>query len=351
MNWFSVTGSACMFRWVHLNLAVSCLLLSGMVALFFALQLAFSPAAFAFSNADLKSALKLNLQQGPLGVTLSLRGKNVHPGQATLSFIDANSVPGPFTAPSDTSVQVQNDGTFISSNLIMPSNGPAGSWEIVVTDSADILTSIRYEVLAAPGQQEAGAPSMVVNPASGMRGDAISFAGDNWLPGGTSVNLMLLVGTISIPLLDKPISSDASGVIAGTFHLPTNLTASQVTVNATDVATGALRASAQVVVLNPSPTTSPTATGTVTPTASPTVTATPPDVTTPTVAPTPTSTSTPVPVGAGSTNGILPPLDWRSWGLGLLIAGGALAIAAFMLILFLIPWSEGKQDLPRGGQS
>lgn len=344
-----------MFRRVYLNLAISCILLSSMVALFFVLQLASSPAASAFSHADLKAVLKLNLQRGPLGVTLSLHGKNVHPGQAALSFIDANGVPGPFTAPSDTSVQVQNDGTFTTSNLIMPSNGPVGTWEIVVTDSANILSSIHYEVLAAPGQQEAGAPSMVVNPASGMRGDAISFAGDNWLPGGTSVNLMLLVGTTSIPLLDRPVSSDASGVIAGTLHLPTNLTANQVTVNADDVATGALHASAQVVVLNPLPTVtataSPTATGTVTPTASLTVTATPTDVTTPTVAPTPTSTATPVPVGASSTNGILPPLDWRSWGLGLLIAGGALAIAAFMLILFLIPWSEGKQDLPRGGQS
>lgn len=341
-----------MFRRTRLNFALPCLLISGVVALFFVLRLTSAPAAYAFSSSE--AALKLNLQQGPLGVTLSLRGKNIHPGQATLSYIDANGVPGTFTAPGDTTVQVQDNGTFVTTNLIMPASGPAGAWEIVVTDSANILSSTRYQVLAAPGQQEAGAPSMIVNPASGKNGDAISFAGDNWLPEGTSVNLTLLVGTTSLPLLDKPISSDGSGVIAGTFHLPTNLTASTVTVNATDVATGALDASALITVIDPSPTPvvspTPSSTVTVTPTASPTVTVTPTSTLIATVSLSPTSTATPVPVGASDTNGILPPLDWRSWGLGLLIAGGALVIAAMMLILFLIPWSEGKQDLPRGGQ-
>jgi len=102
-----------------------------------------------------------------------------------------------------------------------------------------------------------------------------------------------------------------------------------------------------ITVIDPSPTASPT--GTVTPSASATVTPTSTPV--PTVPPTPTSTATPVPVGASGTNGVIPPLDWRSWGLGLLIAGGALLLAAVMLILFLIPWSEGKEDLPRGRQT
>src|SRR5258706_5851028 len=68
------------------------------------------------SALDAKPLLTLNIQQGPLGVTLTLKGKNFHPGQATLSYIDPQNVPGVFVSPSDSSILVQADGTFLSSN-------------------------------------------------------------------------------------------------------------------------------------------------------------------------------------------------------------------------------------------
>src|SRR5713226_3466506 len=161
--------------------------------LFSVLILATPTYAFAASKAD----LSLNLQQGPLGVTLTLRGKNIHPGLAELSYIDARGVPGTFAYPGDSSVQVQDNGTFVTSNVILPSGGPVGTWKIIVTDSAGVISSVRYLVLAAPGASVVGVPSLSINPGSGMGGDIIAFTGSNWLPAGTTVNLTLLMGTTS----------------------------------------------------------------------------------------------------------------------------------------------------------
>lgn len=292
--------------------------------------------AFAASKAD----LSLNLQQGPLGVTLTLRGKNIHPGLAELSYIDARGVPGTFAYPGDSSVQVQDNGTFVTSNVILPSGGPVGTWKIIVTDSAGVISSVRYLVLAAPGASVVGVPSLSINPGSGMGGDIIAFTGSNWLPAGTTVNLTLLMGTTSLTLLDTPPVSDRNGAITGAFHLPVNLNVPQAEINAVDVASGALHAQAQLLIIGSSPT----------PAASPTV------VTSPITASTPisTATSTPlkiVPLGSDSTHGPLSLLSQEGWGLALLIVGGSLGVAAIMLILFMIPWRERKRNVPHSGRS
>ncbi|GAC1306927.1 MAG: hypothetical protein NVSMB27_45140 [Ktedonobacteraceae bacterium] len=282
----------------------------------------------------------MNLQQGPLGVTLTLRGRNLHSGLAQLSYIDAQGVPGTFAYPSDSSVQVRENGEFVSSNVILPSSGPAGDWKIVVTDSVGAISSIRYLVLAAPGASTAGVPSLSINPSNGAAGDIIAFTGSNWLPAGTIVNLTLLMGTISLTLLDTPPVSDRNGAISGAFHLPANLNVSQAAVNAVDVASGALHAQVQLLINSSSPT--PTASQTVV--ASPTIESTPVD----------TATTTPLktaPLGSDSTHGPLSLLGQEGWGLALLIVGGSLGVAAIMLILFMIPWSERKRNVPRSGHS
>ena len=327
---------------LHRILTLSlCALLLSMLISFESLLLA--PTTYTF--ADAKPELKLNLQQGPLGVTLTLQGKNFHPGQAALSYIDSQGTPGTFMPPSDTSVQVGTDGSFSTTNLIMPTSGPTGGWRIIVTDSVGTVALVRYLVLAAPGQQTAGAPSLTINPTSGMSGAVIAFSGSNWLPQGTAVNLMLVVGSTSSQLLNTPPVSDANGMIAGSFHLPQNLTASQATVSATDAATGDLGAQAQIVIISPSPTPSASPT----PHASPTPTAT--SVPTPTTVPTPTSTASPGTSGrsSGPANP-LSTLDRQALGLVLLIVGGALGLAALMLILFLVPWRERRSNEPRSGQ-
>jgi hypothetical protein len=286
---------------------------------------------YAYSGAHQRPVVTLNIQQGPLGVTLTVKGKNFHAGQASISYIDPRNVPGIFVAPSASSVPVGRNGTFVETTIIMPSSGPAGEWKIVVTDSRQATGIARYHVLVAPGEQNAGIPNVMVNPASGKAGDIIAFTGSNWLPQGTSVTLSLLVGTASSQLLDTPLVSDKNGTITGALHLPTSLDPTQTTatVIASDV-TGALHAQTQMILPGPSPT----------PVPSPS----------PTVRPTPAVST----IGVANDTGKppFPPLDTASVILVLLIVGGTLGVAALMLVLFIIPWGEyfHERNMPGDGQ-
>ena len=299
--------------------------------------LAYPTRAFAAP----KPKLTLNRQQGPLGVTLTLSGENFTPGPAALSYIDSHNTPGTFTPPGDSSVQVQIDGSFSTSNLVMPSSGPVGPWKIIVTDSTVRVWPVSYLVLAAPGQQTAGVPTLAVDPSNASSGDAITFTGSNWLPQGTAVTLSLLVGTTSLPLLTTPPQSDRNGLITGTFHLPANLDQPEATVSAADASTGALRAQAQILITlaSPTPSTSPT------PAVSPTPTAT--SAPTPTAIPTTTPTvSSSTPGGTNNTGGPLSAIDGAIWGPVLLIVSALLAVAALMMVLLLIPAQERRRRVP-----
>jgi hypothetical protein len=316
------------------------LVIAFIMALFIAIfSFAVLPAGRSF--ADAKPTLHLNRQMGPLGVTLTLNGSNFPPGVAGLSYIDSQNVPGTFTAPGDTSVQVLTNGTFVTNNLILPQSGASGPWTIVLTDSQGMISSIGYTVLAAPGQTTAGAPTLTIDPLSGAGGDAITFSGTNWLPGGTKVNLLLQTNTSPIPLLEPAPRSDGSGNISGTFHLPLSLNITSATVVASDAATGALRAQTPISITM--------STATATPTGSPSPQATPSPTPTDIVTPVDTPTGTPIVTtnNTGSDNNNtgnpLGKMDAAVWGPVLLGVGGILALAALMLVLFMIPWgSRGK---------
>ena len=297
------------------------------MALFF-----LSSTSYAFAKE--KPALTLNLQQGPLGVTLHLKGKNFHRGVADFSYIDAQGVPGMFVAPSTSSANVEADGTFDAPDILLPGSGTAGVWQILATDNAGSMASVHYTVLAVPGNEVAGIPSLTINPTTGTGGDLIAFTGSNWLPAGTEVSVSLLMGTSPLPLLDTAPVSDKNGSITGAFHLPANLTVAQASVTAADVATGALRAQALITLIDSSPT--PTSSATVTASASPV----------PVMTPTPVKN---IPLAADSSRGSLTPLEKETWGIALLVVGGTLGVAATMLILFLIPWNERKRNASRGG--
>ena len=297
------------------------------------------PAGRSF--ADSKPALHLNRQAGPLGVTLTLNGSNFPPGVAGLSYIDSQNVPGTFTAPGDTSVQVLTNGTFVTNNLVLPQSGAIGPWTIVLTDSQGTISTIGYTVLAAPGQTTAGAPTLTIDPLRGAGGDAITFSGTNWLPDGTRVNLLLQTNTSTIPLLEPAPRSDGGGNISGTFHLPLNLNIASATVAASDAATGALRAQTPISITlstaTATPTGSPSPQATASPTPTDTVTASTTPTTTPVVA---TNNGGP---DNNNTGNPLGKMDAAVWGPVLLGVGGILAIAALMLVLFMIPWgSRGK---------
>lgn len=295
-----------------------------------------------------KAVLTLDLQSGPLGVTLTLQGKNFHPGRVHFSYVDALGNGGVFIPPSDMGAPVQPNGSFMTSNLLLPSSGPSGPWRIIAVDNAGTQDSIRYTVLAAPGQA-AGVPSVIINPTSGKSGDTMSFQGSNWLPQGTAVKLTLLVGTAPSPLLQAPIVSDAAGTMSGTFTLPASLAASQAMVNATDIVTGDLRAQTPITITllgnTPTPSVSPS------PVVSPTVVADPTPTKMPKPSPEPTAmpspTNTPVPPTSGSQPGNT---DKTTLVVVLLIVGGALGVAGLILILFLLPWGERRQKGPPGGQ-
>ena len=294
--------------------------------------------SYALALANRKPALTLNRVQGPLGVTLTLSGTNFPPGSAQLSYMDAQNVPGIFTPPGDTSVQIGADGTFSTANVVMPESGPAGRWQIVVTDSQGLVTTIRYNALAPPGAPTAGSPDISIDPVSGMSGDAITFYGTNWLPRATIVNIFLQEGSSSIPLLQPSPTSDINGVINGTFHLPLNLNASQATILAMDAGTGALRTQTPILINGASPT--PTAT--VNPTISPTPTSQP------TAAPSPTSTLPPISTNSGgpgsSGSSLIKNLNPDVWGPVLLAIGGVLGVAGLMLVLFMLPWGRRGHD-------
>jgi hypothetical protein len=306
-------------------------LLISLMLLLIALNMLLAYPTRAFAGP--KPRLTLNLHQGPLGVTLTLNGENFTPGPAALSYIDSHNIPGTFTSPGDSSVQVQGDGTFSTSNLVMPGGGPIGPWKIIVTDSTGRAWPVPYLVLGAPGQQTAGIPSLVVDPSNASSGDVIAFTGSNWLPQGTAVTLSLLAGTTSLPLLTAPPQSDRDGLITGTFQLPANLDQSEATVSAADASTGALRAQAQILITlaSPTPSTSPT------PAVSPTPTVVP--TTTPTV-----SSSTPG--GIDNTGGPLSAINGAIWGPVLLIVSALLAVAALVMVLLFIPAEERRRRVP-----
>lgn len=309
-----------------------------------ALNFQLMPAAHAYAGAN--PMLALNRQEGPLGVTLTLSGKYFPPGQVGLSYMDSRGVPGFFAPPSDTSVQVQN-GSFVTTNLVLPGSGPIGDWKIVATDSLGSVWTIQYVVLAAPGQQTAGSPGLTLNPASGMSGDVITFNGSNWLPKGTAVNLLLQVEGNSMPLLDPSPVSDANGLITGMFLLPANLNSSQATVFASDATTGALRAQVPILIngASPIPSTSPTTQASPSPQATPTSMVTPAPTLVSTVTPPTTGTG-----GSGGPGGLPGGFNAAVWGPVLLVVGGVLGVAALMLVLFMIPWAERERDRPRIGQ-
>ncbi len=275
-----------------------------------------------------KATLTLNIPCGPLGVRLTVKGKNFHAGQASLSYVDALNVPGIFAAPSDNRVQVAQDGTFTSTNVILPVTGPVGTWKIVITDSVGMVVSAGYAVLAAPGIAAAGPPTLVINPLSGKPGDLVAFTGNNWLPQGTSVTLRLQVGTTTIALFGSPLLADTNGAIMGSFSVPQGLdpTQSAATVSAVD-ASNALQAQTPLTLLNlvPTPSVSPT----------------------PAITPTPRSVAYSVPSTGGPGGGLFALLGGDTTIIVLLIVGGSLGIAALMLILFLVPWGERERERER----
>jgi hypothetical protein len=286
--------------------------------------------------ADKKPELSLNLQQGPLGVTLTLSGKNFPAGDVSFSYIDAQNVPGVFVTPSDTGMQVDANGTFASNNLILPASGPAGDWKIVVKDSSGAIWTTGYKAIAAPGQPSASSPTLTLNPTSATSGDLITFTGSNWLPKGTTVNLLLQINGNSIPLLEPSPTSDESGTISGTFHLPANLNVLQANILATDASTGALRAQQPITILNGSPT----------PTSSPTAGIIPSPTSTTSLA---SSTNLQKPNTSASNDGnSISTTDRILWGAVLLVVAAIIAVAAFMLVLFMLPWSERKTHSPGG---
>ncbi|GAC1393564.1 MAG: hypothetical protein NVS4B11_00210 [Ktedonobacteraceae bacterium] len=265
-----------------------------------------------------KPTLTLNIQQGPLGVVLTVKGKNFHAGQAGLSYVDAQNTPGMFVVPSGNSVQVQHDGTFTAIDLVLPDSGPAGAWNIVVTDSAKNVAMARYVVLATPGEHSAAAPSIVINPTNGKAGDVVAISGSNWLPQGMHIKLGFLDTSNALVSLNTSLVSDKNGLVTGAVRVPSQFDQTQTTMTivATDT-TEALKAQAALILLSLSPTPAPTS-------------------------PTPTKSLS---VGTSSASPNDPgklsfTMSTASLELVILVVGGTLGLAALMLILFLLPWRK-----------
>lgn len=281
---------------------------------------------YSYAASKPKPTITLNVQHGPLGVLLSIQGRNFRSGQASISYIDAQHTRGNFVGPGNGSVQVGQNGSFSAANELLPASGPKGSWTIVVTDAGTTVTT-SYQALSTV------APSLTINPDSGKPGDVIAFSGSNWLPHETKVTLSMM-GIAHSSLLTAPITSDKNGAIMGAFHLPKSLDSTLLT--ATIVASdssGALQAQIAINVLPLSPT--------------------------PAVSPTPVSTSTSVAVPTHTTttapttldNNPLTMFNSATLAFILLFVGSVLGLAAIMLILFMLPWGEQRQRQNRNSLS
>lgn len=285
---------------------------------FIAVSTMLLPLSSVHAASHAKPALTLNLQQGPLGVALTLKGKNFHAGQATLSYVDAQNTPGAFVTPSENSVLVQHDGTFTAPDVILPESGPAGTWTIVVTDSAKTVAKVQYRVLATPGEQRAATPSILINPTNGKAGDAVAISGNDWLPQGTHIKVAYLDTNNALVPLNTSLVSDKNGMVTGAIRIPSQLDSTQATMTiiVTDT-TEALKAQTSLTVLGLSPT----------------------------PAPSPTPTKSPSTEIAPSTNDpgrFSFTMSTASLELVLLVVGGTLGLAALMLILFLLPWRKPR---------
>lgn len=289
--------------------------------LLFGLSTMTSAMAATKPKAKPKPAITLNVQHGPLGVLLTISGKNFHTGLVRVSYRDAQNNVGSFSGPGESNIQVGQNGIFAATNEQLPTSGPTGAWKIVAVDSTGTTVTATYQVLSVPGQS-AGVPALLVNPTSGKPGDLIAFTGSNWLPQGTSVKLQL--SGSAEPLINTPIISDKSGTIMGAFRLPQTFMPGQTTASivATD-ATGALQAQIQMSVLLPTPTPVATLPPTPTPVA---------HVPTQNV---PTNTTTPT----NHTSNML--------ALALLFAGGILSIVALLSVLLLMPKGRRKKAKER----
>ena len=268
-----------------------------------------------------KPSVTLNIQQGPLGVTLTAKGKNFHIGQARVTYVDAQKTPGTFDVSSQSSVQVQRDGTFTANGLLLPESGPVGIWNIVVTDSAKTVVMAPYRVLAAQGEQQATAPSISTNPKNGKAGDVIAISGTNWFPQGTHVTLSYLDANNASVSLDTSLVSDKNGMVTGAVRIPTQFNDTQATMTIVAIdTTAALKAQAPLTVFSPSPTPLP----------SPTATR--------------TAATDIAPASPKDPSKFSLTMSTASLELILLIVGGTLGLAALMLILFLLPWRKPSHE-------
>ena len=279
------------------------------------------PCASAYAASHLKPTVALNIQQGPLGVTLTVRGKNLHAGPAKLTYIDAHKVIGTFATSSQ--VQVQGSGILTATQLLLPESGPVGVWNIVVTDSAKTVAMAPYHVLASPGAAQATYPSIATNPTNGKAGDVIAVSGSNWFPQGTHVNLAYLDTSNALVSLDTTLISDKNGMVTGGVRIPSQFDGTQgtMTIVAADT-TAAMKAQTALTVLSLTPTP------------------------TPLLHPTPTKAlSTNVaPTNPKDPSKLSFTMSTTSLELTLLIVGGTLGVAALMLILFLIPWRKSFHE-------
>ena len=301
------------YRFVLKNFAVIIFLCSIILLLLLLKQ----PLYSIYAANKPEPAISLNIQRGPLGVLLNIRGKNFRSGQASISYIDAQHTRGSFIGPGNGIVQVAHNGSFSAANELLPASGSKGIWTIVVIDAGTTVTA-PYQALSTV------APSLIVNPDSGKPGDVIAFSGSNWLPQGTKVRLSMM-GMTNSSLLTTPITSDKNGSIMGAFHLPKSLEPALLT--ATIVASdnsGALQAQIAINVLSLSST----------PTASPT----PVSTATPLVVPTHTTTVAPTTLNDSP----LTMLNSATMAFILLFVGSVLGLAAIMLILFMLPWDERR---------
>lgn len=297
--------------------------------------------------------------EGPVGAVVSVQGSGWTPGGGTVTITladeqnDTASQPGSACTNGSQAVSIpglnpqtpDGSGNFTASFQWPAAAGTKGHayWACGTQASATAAGVDKFTVLSA------NPPSLVVAGGEPFAGSTISVGGENWLPGGINITVIIAPCVACEPPYSSnaQATSDGNGNFSVTVQVPpaapvgTTLYVSAQNVDSNNSAnSGALNAGNP-----PSPATQFTVPAQPTPTP------------TPTTAPSPTPTSTPTATsGAGGTGGNTNTSSGNAVLIVLLAAlGVVLLIAAIVAVLLFLrsrgpaPETSGPGSAPYGG--
>jgi len=252
-------------------------LVVSLLAAFFAFNAAPSAPVFASAHLPASPTLTSSPTQGPVGAVIAVTGSNVNQSYPNGTQVQLGYTTDFFTcnAVADSQPGVIQNHSF-SGWFRWPASTGTGSFGVCASIRGSDRPSIagNYQVLSATPAQVSVAPTTL------DAGKQATVTGANFLPAGTSVNLVWQTANGGQSLSLGTVSSDANGAFSQTFSVPSRASTGSYTVVATSgggqpptlSATTTFHVNGITIVAMPTPTAQPDPTAA--PSPSPTVSAT-----------------------------------------------------------------------------